>query len=142
MNFVRSSSQSRDGFLGRKHQRPGRLILVQWQFEPTRAKGIPGGNLSTALLDGVWNAIAPFRLRMIDANVAEDAQLPVRRGREGEPNLVRERVAICGEMIIRRVITMGFGVKIPVLDVNAHREMDMKLRRQIGGLGGPAAAPK
>ena len=78
------------------------------------------------------NALAPFGLGMVKAGVAEDAQLPVRRGRKSKAGAVGQFAAILGEMKFGAAVAVGFAVKIAVFDIRPDGQAHFKLRRQIG----------
>src|SRR5262245_27082025 len=77
------------------------------------------------------DAVAPLHLGMIGAAVAKDAQTPIRRWLELESRSVRQRTSVRIKMVFRTPVMMCFGVKVPVLDIEAHGQRNAAFGCQI-----------
>src|SRR5205807_10497908 len=70
-------------FLGRDHQE-NCGCFGQWQIEPSRTVGVAKAFLAATLVDRMRNILAPFRLRMESAAIAEHSQIAVGCGVESK----------------------------------------------------------
>src|SRR5262245_16403507 len=55
------------------------------------------------------------------------------RGRgEFETYSIAERTAVALEVPLRSTVALGFGMEVPILDVDSNRESDVVIPRQVG----------
>ena len=75
--------------------------------------------------------VRPLGFVVVGAGGGPGAELAVGGGREGEAGAFAERVTVAGEVMMRAVVVLGFGMETTVLEVEAHGERDAAFVGQI-----------
>ena len=117
------------------------LSLRERQFKPARAEGVAVAGLAASCFDGMSDAVAPFRLRMIRAAIREDAEMAVNGRREFESGLVGDPARVRVEMVLGAGVVMRLAVEASILNVDPDGERHVAFRGEILAEGHRGVGP-